>query len=125
MGPKKFLEDQMKKFRKKEEPMVDRVVDEISTTPEEAETNLTNINEQVTEQVQSEAEERLSGVSEEANEQDGSEREDEQEEEQRTFKTIARSLEELPISVITHFELIPDFVTPTEADNPIIVRTPD
>jgi len=68
-------------------------------------------------QLEGVAEDRLPGVIETAAEKD------EPEEEETTFKTISRSLEELPLGSIQHFNLIPDFVIPTVAAHPIIIRT--
>ena len=44
-------------------------------------------------------------------------------EEEPTFVTTARSLEDIPIKEIIHFTLIPDYVIPTSAVRPVIVRT--
>ena len=68
-------------------------------------------------QIKDVAEERLPGVSGSAGEKDS-------ERDEKTFKTIARSLEELPIDSINHFLKIPDYVIATEADHPIVLRTP-
>jgi hypothetical protein len=96
----------------------DRVMDENTTIPENTETNPTKTSKEVEEQSQAVMKERLSGVFDE----DESE-EEEPEEEERTFKTISRSLEELPTDSIQHFSQIPDFVIPTAAAHPIIIRT--
>jgi len=55
----------------------------------------------------------------------GEQKEDQQDEVvEKTFETIARFLEELPIESIEHFGDFPDFATPTDAEHPIIIRTP-
>jgi hypothetical protein len=41
------------------------------------------------------------------------------------FATIDRSIEDLPVTSIRHFNLIPDFFHPTSNDKPIVVRTPE
>ena len=93
------------------------VGDEGATQPENKETSPTNISEETAEQSRAVTAERLPGVFGEGDD------EDEPEVAERTFKTIARSLEELSIASIRHFDLIPDFVIPTTAEHPIIVRT--
>jgi len=42
----------------------------------------------------------------------------------RVLMTVKRSLESIPINEIKRFTLFPDFVTPTTAEHPVIVRTP-
>lgn len=111
----------MQDLQKQEIAATEPVVDANATIQENKETNSTNTNEELAKQNQLDAEERLPGVIKTAEEGE----EEEKEEEEWTFKTTARSLEELPIDSIRPFNLIPDFENPTEADNPIIVRTPD
>jgi len=65
------------------------------------------------------AEDRLPGVSGSTTETAASG------EEIEVVKVIARSLEELPVDSIRHFDSIPDFAIPTDARQPIIARTPE
>ena len=104
--------------------IVGQAVDQTATSPEDNVNKVTNNNKAATkgQPLDDAGAERLPVVSD-ATDQVGTEEEDEPVEEERTFRTIARSLEDLPIDSIMHYDSIPDYVTPTEAEHPIINRT--